>query len=134
MAIPDLSSLTEQKDCPFGGTVIIDAFHDVDVDLFNLDGPLEGTLHLDQDFKDCVVESDQGDKIKLNGILNSKTKYTLNITQNDITGEAIAKSEGKLNVEGDNIEPGVCGISMDCLLYTSPSPRDRTRSRMPSSA
>src|SRR5665811_240585 len=25
-------------------------------------------------------------------------------------------------------------ISNDCLLYTSPSPRDRTRSRMPSSA
>ena len=28
----------------------------------------------------------------------------------------------------DNIE------IQDCLLYTSPSPRDRTRSRMPSSA
>ena len=26
------------------------------------------------------------------------------------------------------------GESYDCLLYTSPSPRDRTRSRMPSSA
>jgi len=26
------------------------------------------------------------------------------------------------------------GNSMHCLLYTSPSPRDRTRSRMPSSA
>ena len=25
-------------------------------------------------------------------------------------------------------------IAMTCLLYTSPSPRDRTRSRMPSSA
>ena len=25
-------------------------------------------------------------------------------------------------------------IAADCLLYTSPSPRDRTRSRMPSSA
>ena len=25
-------------------------------------------------------------------------------------------------------------ISLSCLLYTSPSPRDRTRSRMPSSA
>ena len=25
-------------------------------------------------------------------------------------------------------------LSNDCLLYTSPSPRDRTRSRMPSSA
>ena len=27
-----------------------------------------------------------------------------------------------------------CTLSGDCLLYTSPSPRDRTRSRMPSSA
>ena len=26
------------------------------------------------------------------------------------------------------------GLFIDCLLYTSPSPRDRTRSRMPSSA
>ena len=26
------------------------------------------------------------------------------------------------------------GLLKDCLLYTSPSPRDRTRSRMPSSA
>ena len=26
------------------------------------------------------------------------------------------------------------GIGYSCLLYTSPSPRDRTRSRMPSSA
>ena len=25
-------------------------------------------------------------------------------------------------------------MGLDCLLYTSPSPRDRTRSRMPSSA
>ena len=25
-------------------------------------------------------------------------------------------------------------LNKDCLLYTSPSPRDRTRSRMPSSA
>ena len=28
---------------------------------------------------------------------------------------------------------GIC-LWYDCLLYTSPSPRDRTRSRMPSSA
>ena len=27
-----------------------------------------------------------------------------------------------------------CGHTGSCLLYTSPSPRDRTRSRMPSSA
>ena len=30
---------------------------------------------------------------------------------------------------------GICGSDVGiCLLYTSPSPRDRTRSRMPSSA
>ena len=31
-------------------------------------------------------------------------------------------------------ELGVLGLPIPCLLYTSPSPRDRTRSRMPSSA
>ena len=30
--------------------------------------------------------------------------------------------------------PGHFALSTGCLLYTSPSPRDRTRSRMPSSA
>ena len=29
---------------------------------------------------------------------------------------------------------GACALLLLCLLYTSPSPRDRTRSRMPSSA
>ena len=31
-------------------------------------------------------------------------------------------------------EGGGCDGCVGCLLYTSPSPRDRTRSRMPSSA
>ena len=31
-------------------------------------------------------------------------------------------------------EDQVGGLVLGCLLYTSPSPRDRTRSRMPSSA
>ena len=30
--------------------------------------------------------------------------------------------------------PGLIAVCVYCLLYTSPSPRDRTRSRMPSSA
>jgi len=32
------------------------------------------------------------------------------------------------------IAAGTPAEAMDCLLYTSPSPRDRTRTRMPSSA
>ena len=35
---------------------------------------------------------------------------------------------------GTLTEDNVLHISEGCLLYTSPSPRDRTRSRMPSSA
>ena len=33
-----------------------------------------------------------------------------------------------------NIQHRLVYQVLDCLLYTSPSPRDRTRSRMPSSA
>ena len=33
-----------------------------------------------------------------------------------------------------NLAPNICTPTYLCLLYTSPSPRDRTRSRMPSSA
>ena len=32
------------------------------------------------------------------------------------------------------LDPLASGLLIICLLYTSPSPRDRTRSRMPSSA
>ena len=32
------------------------------------------------------------------------------------------------------LQAGDCAESFDCLLYTSPSPRDATLSRMPSSA
>ena len=34
----------------------------------------------------------------------------------------------------NNFKAGASAIFYICLLYTSPSPRDRTRSRMPSSA
>ena len=51
-------------------------------------------------------------------------------------GKATMKWEGE---NGDVIEKEIFdfpdgGVLMGCLLYTSPSPRDRTRSRMPSSA
>ena len=35
---------------------------------------------------------------------------------------------------GDSLAQVIYGLPSTCLLYTSPSPRDRTRSRMPSSA
>ena len=38
------------------------------------------------------------------------------------------------SVNGENFIDFEIDSSENCLLYTSPSPRDRTRSRMPSSA
>ena len=40
----------------------------------------------------------------------------------------------KQHLPGAKVSGGVSNVSFSCLLYTSPSPRDRTRSRMPSSA
>ena len=44
------------------------------------------------------------------------------------------KSEEKKAPPYMYIDPKTSHIIRTCLLYTSPSPRDRTRSRMPSSA
>ena len=58
----------------------------------------------------------------------------------DIKERAVNKIDAKIigsNLEIDEwnkkLDVGVYGLS-DCLLYTSPSPRDATLSRMPSSA
>ena len=45
-----------------------------------------------------------------------------------------AASEGITHVAMEASSHGLDQRRLDCLLYTSPSPRDRTRSRMPSSA
>ena len=51
-------------------------------------------------------------------------------------GVFVALAVVGLAVSGAGIELGtwLAGLFTGCLLYTSPSPRDRTRSRMPSSA
>ena len=55
----------------------------------------------------------------LEGCLDIRTKYLWHESSDLSDVDAI-------------VLPG--GFSYGCLLYTSPSPRDRTRSRMPSSA
>ena len=47
------------------------------------------------------------------------------------------KEEAKdlgIEITEDASKEIIYGMPYNCLLYTSPSPRDRTRSRMPSSA
>ena len=48
------------------------------------------------------------------------------------TGKETKLTEFHIDISG--FSPEIGHEIEDCLLYTSPSPRDRTRSRMPSSA
>ena len=59
--------------------------------------------------------------------------------EGDGNGRVVVSRGGKVFVEIDlpkrELDDRInCFLSVICLLYTSPSPRDRTRSRMPSSA
>ena len=59
--------------------------------------------------------------------------YKRQATHGD-NGTNVLCEVGNSNGGSDHVECGVYSRCDGCLLYTSPSPRDRTRYRMPSSA
>ena len=79
-------------------------------------------------------------KSNLNKLAISGTSGTLTATnlQGEPIGEAIpydqACNENKILLESLTAEEDHLRTPYSCLLYTSPSPRDKTVSRMPSSA
>ena len=96
-------------------------------------------------FGEMVVENDQtyigNDGIMhIVGEIKNESKSPVNkikiiATLTDENGKVVDKIDGK--IMSNILMPGMKGsfdIITNCLLYTSPSPRDRTRSRMPSSA
>ena len=91
-------------------------------------------------------------KLEYDNVINKLISIGFNVNNIDglngenmlrITNEYVDKQTG--NIRMSNIRTEINGLTdiqeycktnslMSCLLYTSPSPRDRTRSRMPSSA
>ena len=64
---------------------------------------------------------------------------TFNATTSGLISELISVSSDvtaaeAYSTDGDLLDVNIEFSTITCLLYTSPSPRDRTRSRMPSSA
>ena len=51
-----------------------------------------------------------------------------------LSTDALFDGDGKHTEHPQDAQAFMAAAMKDCLLYTSPSPRDRTRSRMPSSA
>ena len=72
-------------------------------------------------------------------INNNQIGFNLNITdlfQFDVVGSRVQTyQQNRTYIPGQNFEQALVDVGYDtCLLYTSPSPRDATLSRMPSSA
>ena len=74
-----------------------------------------------------TIRAPRGTKLHCKGWLQEAAYRML---QNNLDPE-VAYDPEHLIVYGGR---GRAARNWDCLLYTSPSPRDRTRSRMPSSA
>ena len=77
------------------------------------------------------------ENIKAQDFMSLNSKFDINIldvrSQNEYLNGTV---DGSLNIPLINLTDNLNKLNSNksCLLYTSPSPRDRTRSRMPSSA
>ena len=84
----------------------------------------------------AVLEMIRGKKASeaLNLLKFSPRGVAKNISK--VLNSAIANAENnhQLDIDILKVTEAYCGKGMVCLLYTSPSPRDRSLSRMPSSA
>ena len=105
--------------------------------------PMDSIWILKVDENGCLDASDCGEEEVLTSVRRniSKQIIALHISPNPVSDVlsidtpvvleryVIHNALGQLEQAGD-----VNGKSIDCLLYTSPSPRDQRGSRMPSSA
>ena len=81
-----------------------------------------------QVINDCKAKVDRLCILSLASDTGATQVYNDHVT---IAKHLVAKNEEKLI---QSIRDHLARLDSTCLLYTSPSPRDRTRSRMPSSA
>ena len=92
---------------------------------------------LPKEVKDGAMQVDGIDNVDLElvwdppwnkDMMSEAAKLELNMTKKDQIIEEIRK------IYDPELPVNIYELGLICLLYTSPSPRDRTRSRMPSSA
>ena len=73
---------------------------------------------------------------------DSDTRYGTGRRKNSVARVSVSPGKGDITVNGKKVEEYfarpvlrmILNQPFGCLLYTSPSPRDRQKSRMPSSA
>ena len=83
----------------------------------------------------AIAVADDGPVQTINDLKGRRVPWVFGAPALNISTEAIMACGGLTWKDVERIEfPGYSAMWNACLLYTSPSPRDRTRSRMPSSA
>ena len=109
-------------------TVPEDTDGDGDADFLDTDSDNDGT--------DDIIES--GLTLSGNDNNNDGIDDAVNASYADPDGDIdVPISDLENTTDNDPLDADYRSVDLpdkDCLLYTSPSPRDRTRSRMPSSA
>ena len=81
-----------------------------------------------QNILQCATDENIANKVARNPELTQKLMDSENLIQDFIFNTSSANAEQVQKI------PVVVHIIYSCLLYTSPSPRDKRQSRMPSSA
>ena len=82
--------------------------------------------HMNMDIDNVIVEDELDDQL---GYLLLAELLKSTAQEEQLVADLVGSSVGRYTAKRR-----IMLRSMSCLLYTSPSPRDRTRSRMPSSA
>ena len=127
-----------------GGLIWLNSIYDVDLSSYEYETGFNTDLHAvavnvmnnhDADYKLCFEQNDSNQPSTPNDL--GQPKVTCESTYSVIVEADITYAEG-LSHDGTSPTTFAIPLKLDvyvpCLLYTSPSPRDATLSRMPSSA
>ena len=95
--------------------------------------PLDGTTNFIHGFPQYSISIALAHKgVLTHGVVYDPTRNELFTASR---GHGAYLNDRRIRVsKRTQLKDGLIGTGFPCLLYTSPSPRDRTRSRMPSSA
>ena len=85
-------------------------------------------------FPESVADGTIANWVKKEGESVSQDEVIAEIETDKVVLEVLAPSDGKISKIHKNEGDTVLSAELICLLYTSPSPRDKRQSRMPSSA
>ena len=113
---------------------------------FNFDGKEIPCIELDEKKYDDMLSKVAGQSLSINtdlnilqdGLGNAFVEIMLTFSRGNIIEKFLVNAKTNLDFFKSLAQTSMLALSSSkshyCLLYTSPSPRDRTRSRMPSSA